>query len=55
MAYVYILVSQKDESCYLGSTRNIQRRMKQHNGGEVKYTKSRTPLKLIFLKEFMDL
>ena len=52
MVYAYVLKSQKDNSYYVGSTKNIDKRFKQHTKGEVKYTKSRLPLKLIFLKEF---
>jgi putative endonuclease len=42
----------KDDSYYVGSTSNIDHRIKYHILGKVKYTKSRLPLKLIFIKEF---
>lgn len=39
-------------SYYVGSTRNIKKRFSDHQKGKVKYTKSRLPVKLIFLKSF---
>lgn len=42
----------RDNSYYVGSTKIIENRLKAHLKGFVKYTKSRLPLKLIFLKEF---
>ncbi len=52
MAYCYVLKCKKDNSYYIGSTKDIIARLKTHQKGEVKYTKSRLPVELIFLKEF---
>ena len=46
--YVYVLQSQKDMKFYTGYTNNINRRIKEHNKGETKSTRDRTPLKLIY-------
>ncbi len=54
MYYVYILQSQKDGNYYIGCTSNISRRLKQHNLGNVKSTKPRSPLNLIYKEEFED-
>ena len=51
MCFVYILKC-ADNSYYVGSTRDIKQRLKKHNNYGVKYTKSRLPFKLIFLKKF---
>jgi len=52
MAYCYVLRCKKDYSYYIGSTKNIVIRLRTHQRGKVKYTKSRLPIELIFLKEF---
>ena len=49
---VYILTSLKDKKRYIGSTNDIQRRMIQHENGEVKSTKNRRPLQLIHTIEY---
>jgi hypothetical protein len=43
MYFVYILKSKKDNNLYIGSTNNIKKRMKEHNGGKVFSTKPRIP------------
>lgn len=52
MAYVYILQSIKNNSYYIGSTENIEKRFKQHNSGYVKSTKIKRPYKLVFYQEY---
>ena len=47
MYYVYILISEKDQKFYIGSTSDLKRRMSEHNYGKVTSTKNRLPLKLI--------
>jgi len=46
--YVYVLRSQKDEKFYVGYTKNVQKRLEEHNSGHVQSTKDRRPLKLIY-------
>jgi len=46
MYYVYILLSKKDGSYYIGTTNHLQRRIQEHNSGGVKYTKTKNPLVL---------
>jgi putative endonuclease len=46
MWYVYILRSLLDKALYIGSTNNIERRINQHNSGEVDTTRSRRPFNL---------
>ncbi|MBT3261418.1 GIY-YIG nuclease family protein [bacterium] len=47
MWYTYILESQKDNKLYIGSTNNLERRINQHNSGEVLSTKARRPFTLL--------
>jgi predicted GIY-YIG superfamily endonuclease len=46
MWFVYILRSLRDENLYIGSTNDLQRRLIEHNSGNVDSTKHRTPFTL---------
>jgi len=46
--YVYILYSHKDGKFYTGYTSNLMRRLNEHNNGNVKSTKYRRPLNLVY-------
>jgi putative endonuclease len=52
MAFVYILKSSKDGRCYYGCTKNLVQRLKAHNAGKVRSTKSRRPLVLHYSEEY---
>ena len=50
MHYTYVLRSLADQTTYIGSTSDLQRRVRvaEHNAGRSGYTKSRMPWKLIY-------
>ena len=50
--YIYVLLSQKDARTYTGSTDNLERRIQEHNSEKNISTKYRTPLILIYHKEY---
>ena len=52
---VYILQSLTDKRTYVGSTNNLNRRLKQHNSGQVRSTQHRIPFKILFTEEFTSL
>ena len=52
MYYVYILKSLKDNNIYTGYTSNLKLRMEEHQAGQVKSTKDRHPLKLIYFEAY---
>lgn len=54
MFYVYVLKSLKDGDIYTGYSSNLKARVKRHNDGLVKSTKSRRPLKLIYYQAFLS-
>ncbi|MEK7542960.1 MAG: GIY-YIG nuclease family protein [Patescibacteria group bacterium] len=54
MQIVYVLKSQKDDNLYIGCTSNLEKRVKQHNSGFVRSTKSRVPLELVYWEEYND-
>jgi putative endonuclease len=52
MYYVYVIKSIKYLSRYIGSTKNIAQRVKEHNQGKCRYTKGRAPWILVYQEEF---
>ena len=52
MYYVYILKSQITGKLYKGSCQDLKIRVKYHNAGKVKSTKSGKPWKLIYYEAF---
>jgi len=50
--FVYILRSLKDGKRYIGSTRDLDRRLTEHNSGLIKSTGSRRPLELLYYEVF---
>ncbi len=52
MYYSYILRSLKDKTFYYGSTENLDARIKAHNAGKVRYTRSHRPYELHYYELF---
>ena len=50
--YVYILQSLKDFKYYIGSTSNVEARLKFHNAGLQRSTKCRIPFKVTYSEEW---
>ncbi|MFH0889319.1 MAG: GIY-YIG nuclease family protein [Planctomycetota bacterium] len=50
--YVYILKSSRNETYYIGSTQNIEKRLEKHNTGLVKSTCNIRPLILVFYQKY---
>ena len=50
MYYLYILKSEKDQRTYTGYTKNLKKRLQEHNNGEVAATRNRRPLKVIYFE-----
>ena len=48
MIYVYVLFSLKDQKFYVGYTKDLKKRIKDHTDGKVYSTKNRRPLQLIY-------
>ena len=55
MYEVYILQSLKDKRTYVGYTSNFEQRLTQHNSGQVRSTKYRIPLKVLFTEDFVNI
>ena len=50
--FVYVLRSEKDGRLYKGQTSDIDKRLEQHNSGQVKSTKGFVPWELVYLEKF---
>jgi len=48
--YTYVLRSVVDKKFYYGYTKDLKLRIEQHNCGEVKSTKHRRPLELVYFE-----
>ena len=52
MFYVYVLRSTIKNWHYIGQTKNIKERLKQHNAGKNRSTKAYKPLELVYFEAF---
>jgi len=46
--YVYLLISEKDNSWYIGYTSNLKERIMQHNSGKTISTKRKLPWRILY-------
>ena len=53
MYYLYVLQSLKDDKFYTGFTPNLKKRLGKHARGEVKSTKNRLPVKLVYYEAYL--
>lgn len=54
MWYVYVLLSQKRQYWYIGSTKDLRKRILRHNTGKNKSTRYGMPWKLIYYEAGLD-
>lgn len=56
MYFIYLLRC-SDDSLYCGQTKNLKRRVEEHNSNDSKskYTRSRRPVKLVYFKKYKTL
>ena len=52
MYYVYILRSIKTARYYIGATKNLARRLAEHNNGKCRSTKAYRPWEIVYKEEF---
>jgi len=52
--YVYVLLSEKDREFYIGYSRDLRKRLQEHNAKKVFSTKSKLPLKLIYVEACLN-
>ena len=54
MLYTYVLQSETDGKFYVGCTKDLKLRFKQHQKGQVDSTKNRRPFKLIYYEACLE-
>lgn len=54
MCFVYALQSLVDSHLYIGISKNVEKRLLEHNRDSVKSTKARKPFRIIFIEEALD-
>jgi putative endonuclease len=54
MFYVYILQSQSDDGLYIGFSKDLRRRMEEHQAGKSFSTSYRGPWRLIYYEAYLD-
>ena len=52
--YIYIIQSQKDQSFYIGTTRDLSERIERHNQGRSKYTQKKRPWDIVYSEQHPD-
>lgn len=52
MFQVYVLKSKNFDKSYVGSTNNLDRRIKEHNSGKHNFTKKFMPWKIIYTEQY---
>ena len=52
--YVYLLQSELDYSFYIGFTKDVKNRLREHNSGTNFSTKGKIPWKLIFFEGYLE-
>lgn len=54
MHVLYILQSEINKKLYIGVTSDLKKRLKQHNQGENKSTKSGAPYQVVYCEAYRD-
>jgi putative endonuclease len=54
MFYTYVLISKKDKELYIGFTKDLKKRLDEHNKGLVVSTAPRRPLELIYYEACLN-
>ena len=54
MFYTYVLLSKKDNKFYIGYTKDLKKRLEEHNHGSVTSTTHRRPLLLIYYEACLN-
>jgi putative endonuclease len=54
MFYTYVIISERDRKFYIGFTKDIEKRLAEHNDGLVTSTEYRRPLKLVYYEACLN-
>ncbi|MEY3344177.1 MAG: hypothetical protein RL090_1861 [Bacteroidota bacterium] len=54
MKYLYVIKSEQNGDLYVGITKDLETRLKDHQNGKNRYTKGLRPWNLVLVEEFED-
>jgi len=54
MFFTYVLRSKKDNKLYVGFTKDLEKRLENHNKGLVDSTKNRMPLEIVYYEACLN-
>jgi putative endonuclease len=54
MYFVYIIQSQKNKCFYIGSTQDLDRRLKEHESGKTRSLKNKGPFEIVRIEKFFE-
>ena len=54
MFYVYVLLSLRDKTTYIGMTEDLDKRLREHNQGKTKSIKHKIPLEMVYFEAYND-
>jgi putative endonuclease len=54
MYYVYVLRSNADRGLYIGCTKDLKKRIIEHNHGRIESTQNRFPMELIYYEACLN-
>jgi putative endonuclease len=54
MFYVYVLQSESDDGLYIGFSKDLRRRLKEHQDGQSFATSYRGPWRLIYYEAYLE-
>ena len=55
MHYVYLIKSKKDNSLYFGNTKDLDKRLNDHNRGSNPSTKKKAPFEMIYYEGYKSM
>ncbi len=54
MSYLYVLKSKKEKWCYIGSTKDLKKRLDDHNSGRTRSTRFYKPFELVYYEAYKN-
>ena len=55
MYYVYLIQSKRDGEIYVGYTKNLRKRLAEHNSGKSSFTARKKPFRPVYYEAYLDL
>ena len=53
--FIYVIKSLTHNTRYVGVAKDVNKRLSEHNDGRCRYTKGRTPWKIVYTEKYSNL